>query len=265
MGGCGTLGIGMPHGEVFAAIRADVPAGTNYAAYRMGGFAPSPAVDAPQPERNAWMKRAAGVGLTDPPVIVDFSSQQDNWAMTQPALVQAAQAGRLPLVLSWGPFGHVTFSSLIDKYPLCDVALAYPWLEIRKNEAYPVFTHASCDQHSPWLNVPAEYDNTGQMNAYFRWKNQRDTPADFAMQIWIAHPEIKTPPAMPNTATADITLRRFQQFKLQPGQTYTWKISREGRPLASGKLTPDAVNLLTIPNVELTTLPADSSLKVDTP
>ena len=31
------------------------------------------------------------------------------------ALVQAAQAGHLPLVLSWGPFGHVTFASLPGK------------------------------------------------------------------------------------------------------------------------------------------------------
>ena len=265
MGGCGTLGIGMPHGEVFAAIRANVPAGTNYASYRMGGFAPSPAADAPQSDRDAWIKRAAGAGLPDPPVIVDFSSQQDNWAMTQPALVQAAQTGRLPLVLGWGPFGHVTFSSLIDKYPLCDVALAYPWLEIRRNEAYPVFTHASCDQQSPWLNAPAEFDSTGQMNAFFRWKNQTDTPAGLSMQIWIAHPTVKTPPAMPDAATADITLRRLQQFKIQSGRTYVWQISREGHPIASGRITPDAVNLLTIPKVELTIIPAELSVKANEP
>ena len=265
MGGCGTLGLGMPHGEVFAAVRADVPAGTGYASYRMGGFAPSPAADAPQSERDAWMKRAAGVGLPDSPIIVDFSSQQDNWAMTQPALVQAAQAGRLPLVLSWGPFGHVTFSSLIDKYPLCDVALAFPWLEIRKDEAYPVFTHASCDQQSPWLNAPADFDSSGQMNAWFRWKNRQDTTTDFTMQIWIAHPVVKTPPAMPNTATADITLRRLQKFKIQPGKNYNWQVSRDGHPVASGRVSPDAVNLLTIPRVELATAPVELSVKVDGP
>ena len=258
-----TAPLGMPHGEIFAAVRADVPAGTGYASYRMGGFAPSPAADAPQSERDAWMKRAAGVGLPDPPIIVDFSSQQDNWAMTQPALVQAAQYGRLPLVLSWGPFGHVTFSSLIDKYPLCDVALAYPWLEIRKNEAYPAFTRASCDQQSPWLNAPADFDSTGQMNAWFRWKNQRDSPTDFVMQIWIAHPAVKKPPAMPTSATADITLRRLQKFKIQPGKSYTWHVSRDGRRVASGKVNSDAVNLLTIPQLELTTTPAELSVKAD--
>lgn len=172
MGGNGALGIGMPHGDIFAAIRVTVPAGTGYSAYRMGGFAPSPAVNAPQSERDAWMKRASGIRLPDPPLIVDFSSQSDGWSVTQPALVQAAQVGHLPLILSWGPFGHPTFGSLIAKYPICEVALAYPWLDIRKNEAYPVFTHATSDQQSPWLNAPADFDDSGQTNAYFRWKNQ---------------------------------------------------------------------------------------------
>jgi hypothetical protein len=258
MGGCGALGIGMPHGDIFAAVRVSVPAGTGYAAYRMGGFAPSPPMDAPQTERDAWMKRCAGVGLPDPPVVVDFSSQADDWAATQPALLQAAQIGRLPLVLSWGRFGHTVFASLIAKYPLCRVTLAYPWMEIRKNEAYPVFTHASSDQRSPWLNAPAEFDDSGQINAWFRWKNQRDTPSSFVMQLWIAHPTVKNPPpTMPENATTDITLRRLQRFKVQPGGTYTWQISRNGQPSDSGKIMPDAENLLTIHRVTLTTTPAE--------
>ena len=260
MGGCGTLGLGMPHGEIFAAIRADVPAGTGYASSRMGGFAPSPAPDAPLTEREAWLRRAAAVGLPDPPVIVDFSSQTDTWSVTQPALVQAAQAGHLPLVLAWGPFGHTTFSTAIEKFPPGDVALAFPWLEIRRNEAYPVFTHASCDQQCPWLNAPAEYTNAGQINAYFRWKNERDTPGEFAMQLWIAHPEGKTPPPMPDTATADVTVRRWQQFKIERGHSYAWKLSRDDHTLASGKLSPDAANLLTIPQVPMTTAPAELAI-----
>jgi len=265
MGGCGTLGIGMPHGEIFAAVRADVPAGTGYAAYRMGDIAPEPAMDAPQTERDAWLKRAAGVGLPDPPVVVDFSSQQDGWSATQPALVNAAQAGHLPLVLGWGPFGHVTFSSLIAKYPLCDVALAYPWLEIRKNEAYPVFTHASSDQRCPWLNAPADYDGSGQMNAYFRWKNKEDAPSSFAMQLWIAHPAVKDPPAMPDKATADITLRRLQQFKVQPGRSYVWQMIRDGHAIASGMTAPGPNDLLTISGVALSTAPVELSVKSEVP
>ena len=102
MGGCGSLGIGMPHGDVFAAVRVMVPAGTAYLAYRMSGIAAPPAANAPQAERDAWQRRVSGAGLPDPPVVVDFSSPQDGWSSTQPLLVQAAQAGHLPLVLSLG-------------------------------------------------------------------------------------------------------------------------------------------------------------------
>jgi hypothetical protein len=194
--------------------------------------------------------------------VVDFSSQSDTWATTQPALVQAAQAGHLPLVLSWGTFGHATFASLIAKYPLCEVALTYPWLEIRKNEAYPVFTHASSDQRAPWLNAPADYDDSGQINAYFRWKCVQDTPAEIAFQLWIAHPAIKgSPLQMPNDAVADVTLRRAQQFMVRPGSIYTWVLKRADQILGSGQITPDAANLLTIPRVTMTREPVELRVK----
>jgi poly(3-hydroxybutyrate) depolymerase len=264
MGGCGALGIGMPHGDIFAAVRVTVPAGTGYAAYRMGGFASSPAVDAPQTERDAWIKQAAGVGLPDPPIVVDFSSQSDVWATTQPALVQAAQAGHLPLVLSWGTFGHATFASLIAKQPVCEVALAYPWLEVRKNEAYPVFTHASSDQRAPWLNAPADYDDSGQINAYFRWKCLQDSTSDLAFQLWIAHPAIKgSLLRMPNDAVADVTPRRAQQFRVRPRSIYSWKLTRAGKVLESGQMTPDAANLLTIPRVNLSSEPVELRINAD--
>jgi len=43
-------------------------------------------------------------------------------------------------------------------------------MEIRKNEAYPVFTRASTDQRPPWSNPPGKTDESGQINGYFRWK-----------------------------------------------------------------------------------------------
>ena len=258
MGSCGTLGIGLPHGDVFAAIRATVPAGTEYAASRMGGFPPEPAATASQAERDAWTKIISGVGLPDPPVAVDFSAQNDNWSKTQPALVHAARAGRLPLVLGWGLFGHPTFDKEIAKFPLCTVALAFPWQEIRKNEAYPVFTDASSDQRCPWQTASTNSDASGQLNAYFRWKNQSDTPARFAMQLWLAQPAVSNaPPTMPSASTADLTLRRLQHFKVASGTTYAWQFVRDGKSIGSGQIKPDAANLLTIPRVTVTTASAE--------
>jgi predicted esterase len=261
MGGCGTLGLGMPHGDIFAAIRAMVPAGTEYAAYRMSGVQPASGPDAPAAERDAWLQAVASPGLPDPPVIEDFSAQNDNWSKTQPALVQVAEAARLPLMLTWGLFGHATYGNLVAEYAPCEVGLAFPWLEIRRNEAYPVLAHASCDQHSPWSNAPEGFDEAGQMNAWFRWKNIRDTPASFAMQIWLAQPKTIHPITAPETATADITLRRLQQFKPQPGVAYRWQWTRDGKSLASGRISPDAARLLTIPGATITTAPVELSIE----
>ncbi len=258
MGGCGTLALGMPHGDTFAAIRATVPAGTEYVAARMGGFPPEPPREASQESHDTWTKLISGFGLPDPPVIVDFSAQNDNWSKTQPALLYAAQAGRLPLVLSWGPFGHTSIDLPISRFPQCSIALAYPWLEIRKNEAYPVFTHASCNQQSPWLGDTINFDESGQINAYFRWKSQIDTPTKFVIQLWLAHPEMDNPPpTMPEVATTNITFRRLQHFKFGNGINYTWKLKRNGKVVGSGKITPDAANLLTICKLTLTTIPAE--------
>jgi hypothetical protein len=263
MGGCGTLAIGVPHGEVFAAVAAFVPAGTEYMAYRRG-LPPALAEGASSAGKDSWIKQISGVGLPDPPVLVDLSSQIDNWSKTQPALLQAAETGHLPLILGWGPFGHTTFTSRIAKYPAPTVALAFPWMEIRKNAAYPVFTHATSDQKAPWRSAPdaaKEFDESGQMNAYFRWKSREDRTSRLAMQLWLAHPTVANPlPDMPDTATADVTLRRLQNFKVEAGKTYAWKLVREGRPLASGEVTPDAANLLTIPKLTLTTTVAELSV-----
>src|SRR6202789_2577696 len=98
----------------------------------MGGFLPPPAADAPQPDRDTWLRTISGAGLPDPPVLVDFSAQNDNWSKTQPPLLQAAQAGRYPVVLAWGLFHHSTFTSTAARFPLCNVALQFPWFEVRK-------------------------------------------------------------------------------------------------------------------------------------
>jgi hypothetical protein len=256
------LGIGLPHGNIFAAILAVVPAGTEYAALRMG-FPHSLAVPASKAERDLWTKQVSGFGLPDPPIVVDFSAENDIWSKTQPELLQAAQAGRLPLVLAWGPFGHTTIRTPVIKYPQADVALAFPWLAIRKNAAYPVFTNASSNQRPPWIGSSSDFDESGQMNAYFRWQDRKDKTSKFSVKLWMAHPVIENPPpVMPTTATTDITLRRLQSFRVQPGTSYTWELVRDGKLVASGKVAPDAANLLTIPHVTLSTVPAELSIKV---
>jgi hypothetical protein len=92
------------------------------------------------------------------------------------------------------------------------------------------------------------------------------------MQLWIANPKIPgstaaegqpvdMPVNMPYKATADVTLRRLQHFKVTPGTTCAWTISQDGKVLASGDVTPDLANLLTIPKVPLTLAPVELALQ----
>ena len=261
MGGCGALAIGLPHGDIFAAIMVDVPAGTEYAAFRMGFPPPLPA-GATEAEKTIWAKRISGAGLPDPPVVLDFSAQNDTWSQTQPALLQAALGGKLPLIVAWAPFGHTAFSTPIAKYHEDEVALSFPWLEIRRNAAYPVFTNASSDRRSPWVGSSTSVDESGQINAYFRWSNRRDEPSKFSMRLWVARPVMSNPPDhIPEASTTDVTFRRLQLFKVEQGKSYAWRLVRGGKILASGRVAPDPGNLLTIPRLELTSTPAELSLK----
>jgi pimeloyl-ACP methyl ester carboxylesterase len=245
MGGSGALSIGLTHGDIFAAVLTDVPAGSEFAALRLG----SP--------------RLASGPLPDPPVTVDLFAVNHKWSESQPLLMQAVRAGRLPLVAAWGPFGHTAFRTPIGRYGYDEAALAFPWLEIRKNAAYPVFTDASSNQNPPPMASPADFDQSGQINAYFRWKTVQDTERRFAMKLWLAHPVVANPASMPDESTADITLRRLQSFQVLPGQSYAWQLVRDGRRIASGSVAPDAANLLTIPRVKLTIHPAELSLETE--
>jgi hypothetical protein len=68
---------------------------------------------------------------------------------------------------------------------------------------------------------------------------------------------------MPETATAEVTLRRLQRFEVRPGVSYSWKLVRDGQPVDSGRITPNAANVLTIPNVTLSTVPTELLVGAD--
>lgn len=132
MGGCGTLGVGMPHGDVFAAVCAFVPAGTEYFVRAMGmPDAPVPAEPTKQKSKQealaddagrgkkvktspavydpelghrlkAWAKEVAQTRFEDPPYLVTFSGTNDGWSRTQPALFTVGAAAKFPIVAGWG-------------------------------------------------------------------------------------------------------------------------------------------------------------------
>jgi hypothetical protein len=206
-----------------------------------------------------YKSRVAGVGLPDPPPVVNFSSQTDGWALNQENLLQAMHDGRHLMIFCWAPIGHTA------KWDTTNPAVVkYPWLSIRKNQAYPAFTDASSDQKYPGLNSK-EPDEAGQINAYFRYANLADEPARFQMELkLVAAREVATgtkPFPIPEESVADVTPRRLQQFKVQADKSYAWRLTEADKVVQSGTVRPDAVGLLTIRRVLITTAPRTLTLE----
>jgi len=238
MGGSGTLGIGMRHGDVFAAIKANVPAGVEHVSSRMYF-----------PPRTA----PADVTLPDPPVVIDYSAQNDSWSKGHDAFCKAMNERKYALFFYWGPFGHANNHEQIMK--VNDLINSFDWLSVRKNEAYPAFTHASTNDPLPWPDRLAE-KKPGQVNAFFRWKNVRDAQDAIEMSLFLIRPsELQTTFTIPAEATADVSLRRLQMLRVAPGETVRWTFGTAG-----GEVQADAAGCITIPRLKITAEPATLSV-----
>lgn len=233
MGGSGALGIGMRNGDVFAAIKASVPAGIEHVSQRM--YFPPQAV----PE---------SVKIPDPPIAIDESAQNDEWSNGHERFVKAMNDRKYAILFYWGPFGHAGNHLLIEK--VNDLASSFDWLNVKKNEAYPVFTKATSNSKLPW---PDDLKSAapGQVNAFFRWKCLSDAKDRLEMSLFLATPaEMKTTFESPTEATADVSLRRIQNRPVRPGGTFQWTFGT-----AKGEGRADAGGVVTIPGLKITANP----------
>ncbi|MEA3210455.1 MAG: hypothetical protein QOE70_3512 [Chthoniobacter sp.] len=238
MGGSGTLGIGLRHGDVFAAIKANVPAGIEHVSDRM--YFPPQSVP-------------ATVKLPDPPVCIDYSAPNDGWSAGHERFVAAMNERKYALYFYWGPFGHANNSAQIMK--VNDLIDSFDWLAVKKNEAYAAFTNASGNSKIPW---PDDLKSTapGQLNAFFRWKNISDLEDKAELSLFLLSPtDLKTNFEIPKEATADVTLRRLQKFHLNSGEPFKWTY---GAVKGEGKT--DAQGLITVPGLKMTSAPTTLSI-----
>jgi len=238
MGGSGTLGIGMRYGDVFAAIKANVPAGIEHVSNRMYFPPQSPPKD---------------VKLPDPPVAVDYSAQNDGWSVGHERFVKAMNERKYALYFYWGPFGHANNSAQIKK--VNDLIDSFDWLSVKKNEAYPVFTNATGNSKLPWPDNLKE-KAPGQFNAFFRWKNISDSKDKLEMSLFLSSPEdLKTTFEIPKEASAEVSLRRIQNLGAKPGESLKWVYGD-----AKGDVKVDAEGLITIPGLKIVVKPETLSV-----
>lgn len=232
MGGSGTLGLGLRNGNIFAAIKANVPAGIWHAYDRL------------QLEQNDEPD-----GMSDPPVCFDYSAPNDNWAAYHEIMFKGMEARKYAYIAYWGNFGHENNDAKVAKHN--DLFKTFDWTSIRKNEAYPVFTNASTDSIIPWPEC-AENAPAGQRGAYFRWKNINDSSNKFEIELRLATSNELNSVIFetPEIATTDVTLRRIQNFSVQPGQNINWTFGNQ-----SGRTVVDKNGLITISDIQITNHP----------
>lgn len=248
MGGSGSLGFGVPRGNLFASILVHVPAGAAHIQQRIQ----LPPLEAP-----------AGRKYADPPVVVSCSGIDDGWAKDQAILIKGMHDRKYAFIDFWGRSGHDSTKHGIQSKN--DLAFSFPWLEIKKNEAYPVFTDATSDGKDPWVAaVGGTSDPSGQINAFFRWKNIEDTADSLAIDLRLLKPdEVKeSKTQFPTSSIANVTLRRLHKFQPANGQTYYWALTQGADVIAKGSLQPDSDGLVTISKVEVTQSPRRLTLKM---
>ena len=238
MGGSGTLGLGLRNGDVFAAVKANVPAGIWHAFDRL-----------------QLGKDEEPVGMADPPVCLDYSAPNDNWSKYHEELFKGLEKRKYSYIAYWGNFGHENNDEKVAKFN--DLFKTFDWTSIRKDQAYPVFTSASSDSPLPWPdsleNAPA-----GQRGAFFRWRNKDDNATKFVIELRLTSKEELNSRLFepPTSVVADVTLRRLQNFKLEPNETVKWSFGNR-----SGKVVADSRGIVTIPQLQIDVEPNDLTLE----
>ena len=234
MGGSGTLGIGLRHGDVFAAIKANVPA------IRRGDH-PFKSLGLPP------YGLSGGARIPDPPPLVDYSAQNDGWSDNHERLIRAMKDRRYAWFFYWGAFGHADNDS--EMLPKNDLIHSLDWLSVRLDEPYPVFTDASTDDMPPWLADRSD-PKPGQINGFFRWSDACDDASGVRLTLYL-DPALKSRLfTVPATSVVDVTLRRVRRFGARPGEMVRWRFGEQ-----SGEVATDGEGLMTFPRLRLTKTP----------
>ena len=259
MGGQAAEAIGLNHGEIFAAVNANVPATVWFAAARLGfvNADGSPRVD------------TKGGPTAEPPFLVEWSGVDDKWSRDREVMLAGLRRRHWAHIVLWGDYGHCGLVSEARRKN--DLVEKFDWLALRRNEAYPVFTEASCDDAFPWpfavfepkrasfsgwkgdiesakMKIAEGAKSVGQVNAFFRWRVIADTDREFAIELRLASPgELATERfAPPERATATVGVRRIQSPAIAGAKRLAWSFGDR-----SGTVERDESGTLAIPGLEL--------------
>jgi dienelactone hydrolase len=129
----------------------------------------------------------------------------------------------------------------------------------RRNQSFPALSNDSHARSSA-TDFEKPYDNAanlaghnwGTQGGYHNWDvdTLADTPTQWAVTLWLTGAsDFATDIAPFDSAVADVSVRRAQQFKPAPGALLDWKFTRldNGGLLQSGQVSVGADGLVTVP------------------
>ncbi len=156
---------------------------------------------------------------------------------------RALQETKRSHIFVWGQSGHGQRArlpiSLNDRHMPMD---------IRIDQSLPAFTSCSLD-NNPGRGDPNDGDAEGQVNLYLYWQTDDvvDEPDKWQMTVGLVDeaPEEK--------CTVDITPRRLQKFRTEPGQRLQWTNTSlsDNREIQTGQATVDEHGLITLENISV--------------
>lgn len=155
--------------------------------------------------------------------------------------VRALQEARQPHLFVWGQQGHVQRAQMPDG----GRERINP-LDVRVDQSLPAFTRGSLDGN-PGNGDPDVGDPEGEINGFAAWTPDsiRDEPDQWAITLRLAAG------TEAESATADITPRRLQRFKVKPGDRVRWTNAVGGRTVQNGEVVADQWGLVTVPEVRV--------------
>ena len=139
--------------------------------------------------------------------------------------------------------------------------------QLKLHQSLPAFSNCSLDtspqtDHPKGSYYPGRFDEDfqkyadkeGGINLYQRWDPNSiiDEPETWAVTVWLAGPNKRGEFGSPaDSATMDITPRRCQKFKAEPGEQFFWTNTSVGddKAVASGQVTADRWGLVTIKDI----------------
>ena len=233
MGGSGALAFALRHGDVFAAGKANVPAGVTHALQRTGLLG---------------AKVPAGVVLPDPAFVVDYSAPNDKWSDGHEELVKNMRKAKFGWQFFWGGFGHENNDAkMLAKN---DLIHGLDWLSIRKDAPYPAFFDAVTDTPSPWKPggtcETRDARTPGQINGFLRWADARNLPNGGMEMALFLMDGPSAVFAVPERVRTGVAVRRLAR-RPRCGDRYAWTFGSQ-----KGVSTVGADGLLSIPSLTVT-------------